>query len=203
MGYNNGLGKISKENYNKLKKIKLKEYKDDDVYYDFYNSIYDFGKYVSFNPPNGSLENYFEDIELQNYYNEDQEINVASKEFLEYVIYTYKGYIKSYYENILKRSNDLDLHQSIESNMDYEKGKMCYKFSDNKLSENEEVQSLLLELLLDTKYKNLEWDLDSIIDLKNNDTLTHSWKYEYTIFNLVHIYKTFNWDNDMLIYYGG
>lgn len=30
--------------------------------------------------------------------------------------------------------------------------------------------------------------------------MVKSWKYEYTIFQLVHIYRSFDWDNDLLIY---
>jgi hypothetical protein len=30
--------------------------------------------------------------------------------------------------------------------------------------------------------------------------IVKSWKYEYSIFNLVYIYRTFDWENDYLIY---
>ena len=30
--------------------------------------------------------------------------------------------------------------------------------------------------------------------------IVKSWEYEYAIFNLVYIYRTFDWENDYLIY---
>jgi hypothetical protein len=32
--------------------------------------------------------------------------------------------------------------------------------------------------------------------------VTHSWEYEHSIFNLVHILKTINWEEDTLLFYG-
>jgi hypothetical protein len=54
--------------------------------------------------------------------------------------------------------------------------------------------------------KQQEWD--SRFDLKPyyldeehpDGFITPSWKYEYAIFNLVHIYRSFDWENDYLIY---
>jgi hypothetical protein len=35
---------------------------------------------------------------------------------------------------------------------------------------------------------------------KTDGEITKSWSYEYSIFNLVYIYRTFDWENDYLIY---
>lgn len=34
------------------------------------------------------------------------------------------------------------------------------------------------------------------------DEVTSSWKYEYSIFELVRIYKSFDWENNVMIHYG-
>jgi hypothetical protein len=39
-------------------------------------------------------------------------------------------------------------------------------------------------------------------NLENGSEVTVSWKYEYTIFELVNIYKNFDWKNKIMIYYG-
>ncbi len=41
------------------------------------------------------------------------------------------------------------------------------------------------------------------LDEEDTDgAIVRSWSREYAIFNLVHIYRTFNWDDDYLIYSG-
>lgn len=41
------------------------------------------------------------------------------------------------------------------------------------------------------------------LDEDNTDgEIVSSWKIEYAIFNLVYIYRTFDWKNDYLIYSG-
>lgn len=39
-------------------------------------------------------------------------------------------------------------------------------------------------------------------DLDNKYTVTHSWLYEHSIFNLIHILKTIDWENEELLFYG-
>jgi hypothetical protein len=39
-------------------------------------------------------------------------------------------------------------------------------------------------------------------DASDNPRLVSSWKYEYEIFELVRIYKTFDFKKNVLIYYG-
>lgn len=37
---------------------------------------------------------------------------------------------------------------------------------------------------------------------RSDGMMAASWQYEYSIFNLVYIYRTFDWENDYLIYSG-
>lgn len=39
-------------------------------------------------------------------------------------------------------------------------------------------------------------------NIKNQDSIVDSWAYEYAIFELVRIYKAFDWENDVMIWYG-
>jgi hypothetical protein len=44
----------------------------------------------------------------------------------------------------------------------------------------------------------------SEIDLSNNPyKVSGSWSYKYGIFDLIHVYKIFDWENDMMVVYGG
>lgn len=47
-----------------------------------------------------------------------------------------------------------------------------------------------------------EWTCLTPYNLKNGDNITTSWKYEYAIFELVRIYKSFDWKRNVMIYYG-
>lgn len=53
----------------------------------------------------------------------------------------------------------------------------------------------------DTKESNI-YDLEKR-GYDSNGFITKSWEYEYYIFNLIYIYKTFDWENDYLIYSAG
>jgi hypothetical protein len=53
--------------------------------------------------------------------------------------------------------------------------------------------------------KAIEWcgkfSIPYYLDEETTDgEIVKSWKYEYSIFNLVYIYRTFDWENDYLIY---
>lgn len=44
----------------------------------------------------------------------------------------------------------------------------------------------------------------SCIDLSDNtNLLSGSWKYKYSIFDMIHVYKHFDWDNFTMVVYGG
>jgi hypothetical protein len=61
------------------------------------------------------------------------------------------------------------------------------------------------ELLTYCKEKNREWNsqfglLPYYLDEEHTDgEIVRSWKREYAIFNLVYIYRKFDWDNNYLI----
>jgi len=56
------------------------------------------------------------------------------------------------------------------------------------------------------KFKDTESDTKyyyTNIDLSSKWKVSGSWSYEYLIFDLIHIYKIFDWDNDVLLAIGG
>jgi hypothetical protein len=62
------------------------------------------------------------------------------------------------------------------------------------------------ELKIHARQMHMEWENcfdyhPYVLDQENPDgEMAHSWKHEYAIFNLVYIYRTFDWENDYLIY---
>jgi len=49
-----------------------------------------------------------------------------------------------------------------------------------------------------------EWrnDFTNPVDLSDSDRITNSWKYEYAIFEMIRLYKVFDWENDIAVIYG-
>ena len=112
--------------------------------YDFGESLYEFGKYTDFEPPKKSLKTFFKNKELNKYFTEEHDFNIVTKDFLEYIIESYKKRISDYY-------NDM---------------------------------------------------MNPFFGVENGNSITSSWKYEYAIFELVRIYKSFDWKRNVMIYYG-
>lgn len=111
MGYRNYIGTMPKSKYNKIKSLTPEQLYDfygkkgEDRYigvYEFGEELYEFGKYVDFDPPKSSMKNFFKNKELQSQYEEDDELYVVDKEFLEYIISNYTEKIKKYYKEMLE-----------------------------------------------------------------------------------------------------
>lgn len=49
-----------------------------------------------------------------------------------------------------------------------------------------------------------EWNnnFTNPVDLTGSARITSSWKYEYMIFELIRLYKVFDWENDIAVIYG-
>lgn len=63
------------------------------------------------------------------------------------------------------------------------------------LYEAEEAKEMLHQNIR-SKVSGLKYDLSYCID--DSETLTKAWDYEYSIFQLLYIYKTFNWKKDVM-----
>lgn len=51
------------------------------------------------------------------------------------------------------------------------------------------------------RYWQEPWTAPINLD-EDSDCITHSWLYEYSIFELVRLYKTFDWENNDLVLMG-
>jgi hypothetical protein len=180
MGYRNYIGYISKKEYNVIKDFTYEElckhYDTDYVRPHIVTEIYEFGKYCD------HLEflrdDFFTNKETNEYFNnDDYEFFKTDKSCLKYWIEHYNENVKKYY---------LDLLDGIDV------------YGDVKNISEEKVRKLVNHV----NSMSSEWNCLTPYDLENGDAVTKAWKYEYEIFELVRIYKTFNFKKNILVYYG-
>lgn len=177
--------------------------------YDFGTALYEFGKYTDFEPPKGSLKTFFKNKELNKYYTDDHDFNIVTPEFLAYIIDSYKKIVEDYYNKMMTpffgkkverydRDNPTNFLNSVKVEYNYPNNKYNFDFS----LITQEEQNALWEMIDHVRIMRMEWALMKPYDLTNGDEVTTSWKYEYAIFELVRIYKTFDWKKNVMIYYG-
>lgn len=213
MGYRNYIGVMPKEKYNKIKSMNrldvLEEYNaKEDGYigvYDFGKELYNFGKYVEFSPPKECISEFFLNNETQTSFADQCELNIVTKEFLRYIISYYTDIIKAYYNKMVipffgsyDREKPTSFLNSIKSEIK-DNGDRIYKCDFSLITDVE--QQAILDMIQHIRSMRMEWNLTPY-NLNEGDEVTHSWKYEYSIFELVRIYKQFDWENNVMIYYG-
>jgi len=185
MGYRNYIGSISKRDYNKIKSIKSKEefftfFNEEDYVSvrDFVKEVYEFGKDCDFTKE-GLSKPFFKSKELNTEYNYEGELCIVSKPFLAAIITDYTENVKNYYLDLKTAFTKEVLNGEAPLN------------KEGLEKVNYHLNSFSSEWLFLTPY-----------DLENGEEITTSWKYEYIIFELVRIYKTFDWKKKHLVYYG-
>ena len=226
MGYRTYIYSIPKREYNKIKsmtkeelvthyKVKRSEYEIEDGYlgisvYNLGKELYEFGKYTDFTPPKKSMKTFFKNKELNNYFMRDNELFVVTPEFLEYVIGTYQKRISDYYNEMMmpffgkkdawhEREKATTFFNSVK--IDYSHPNNKYHFDFSLITDEE--QDALYNILEHTRQMRHEWTALTPYDLKNGgDEITTSWKYEYGIFELVRIYKSFDWKKNIMYFAG-
>ena len=197
MGYRTYIGYIPKTEYNKIKLLtheKLcKHYKrnkmDDFVdSFEITKELYEFGKYTEFDNKK-FFKPFFKNKKLQEYYEGD--FWIVEKEFLKHIIEHYKGKIIAYYDKLLDCSTTDRTHEKH--------GVLRIKEEELKNIAPEKFAEWFRHII----DMRMEWTHDFAFNMKeDSDKVTHSWKYEYSIFELVRIYKTFDWKNNSMVYYG-
>jgi hypothetical protein len=200
MGYRTYIGKISKTEWEKvtdLSRDELHKIHDEDPEdgwvgpYELCESLYELGKYTEFDDSKFYTP-FFRNEETQNYYKIDHDFHIVGKDFFEHIITHYANNVRKYYDEMLKsfwnpETRDFKIHLS-ELSPEYKKSLyLCV----------EHCRSMAMEWGVATWFGK-----DDPYNLENGDSVTTSWKYEYSIFELVRLYKTFDWENDLLIYYG-
>lgn len=222
MGYRTYIGSMPKKEYNKIKSMtrhelygfykeskKLENDTPDDFYlgpYDFGNTLYEFGKYTDFQPPKGSMKSFFKKKETKEHYNDEDELYLVTKEFLAYIIETYNNKIKKYYNDMMLPFLDVkgrfpekeSFLDSVKTDYGYENDK--YTFDFTKITD--EQQTALYKIIQHVRDFRTEWTCLTPYNLEKGDEITGSWKFEYGVFELVRIYKSFDWKKNVMIYYG-
>lgn len=164
--------------------------------------LYEFGKYTEFDDKK-FYSNFFENKETQDNYTSDHDFWIVKKEYLEHIIEHYKQKIVDYYNKMMKPffGDDVKFSDFMESiKTSYDGGNKNHTFDFTKITQEQQTQ--LFEVLHHMRSMRSEWTFLCPYNLERGDQVTNSWKYEYSIFELVKIYKTFDWDNDVLVYYG-
>ena len=217
MGYRTYIGSMPKREYNKIKSMSREEliehYKlkveEDENYlgmcvFDFGEELYEFGKYTDFDPPKKSLKTFFKNKELNRYFTEEHDFNIVTKDFLEYIIESYKKKISDYYNNMMnpffgtKNRERCEFLNSIKTDYKHPENDVTFDFT--KITQKE--QNALFKIIEHVRTMRTEWTCLTPYDLEDGNNITSSWKYEYGIFELVRIYKTFDWKRNVMIYYG-
>lgn len=216
MGYRTYVGSLPKKEYNKIKSLTKEELikfynievdGDGDWYkgvYEYGKELYNFGKYTNFNPPKGCMKPFFKKKCLKERY-EEYDFYVVTKEFLSYLIGTYEEQVKGYYNKMMtpffgQKEWDVkdEFLKSIKT--EYCIGDNQHTFDFTKITKDQQTQ--LFHILEHMRSMRTEWTLLKPYNLDNGDEITSSWKYEYGIFELVRIYKSFDWKKNVMIYYG-
>jgi hypothetical protein len=219
MGYRLYIGMMPKKEYNKIKSLTKNELYEfyrvrgedgEKPYigvYDFGTSLYRFGKYVEFDPPKKAMKSFFKKKELKEEYS-DGDLYVVDSNFLKYIIEHFTSKIKNYYSEMLdpffKEKEPSEFLNSLKTKY-LSSDDVKYTFDFTKISDNE--QTVLFKIIKHIRSFGREWGINTFMDtvpydLERGNEVTTSWKFEYEVFELVRIYKTFDWKRNIMIYYG-
>lgn len=121
-------------------------------------------------------------------YDMDCEFLYGNEKTFPLLIEHYRKKVLSYFKNLLLDKPD---PESFFDNLEYKK-----------LSDSEKYKWQLNRLKADVQGKITEWEYKPYNLDFNSDTLVTSWLYEYAVFELVRIYKTFNPETDAILFYG-
>lgn len=170
-----------------------KEFGDGD-YFSFRNlpgivELYEIGKAWDFDDEKFTTNFFTNEMSFES----DLLFSMANKEFLEEIIENYRQKVITYHKKIYDIFNDVSPKELRE-----------YKLK--RITKNKDIDEYDLkigEVVSYFKEKITEWESLIPYELKNDtEEVTTSWKYEYIIFELVRIYKTFDWENNILIWAG-
>lgn len=146
-------------------------------------NLFELGKYVDWRPEKS--ENLFGE-------NHDNELYIVDREFLLYLIEEYRKKNYEYFSGLLEGLDDLAEKVIKGENVEDQKGIV------NLSRTIQDLQSKAHEDFF------CEWGEKNCLQLNDSvdGQITTSWRYEYSIFNLVHILHTFDWENNDLVYIG-
>lgn len=134
----------------------------------------------------------------------DTDMMIVTKEFFKHVIELYVGYIQTFYKDM---KFERDEYRSILEKMERIEHDDWEREDDYKLKPDQELTQTEITKLLKcadhVRMNAIEWLQNTPFKLDDDDdSVSRSWKYEYAIFQLVHLYKTFDWKRNYLVYSG-
>ena len=193
MGYRNYIAIVDKESLDKIRNLpydKLIEKYGDEGYISEYTfedkgidikRISEIGEIVSYKENstklNECLSPVFSDNKVNEVLNNDSEFMLGNKKLLENIIEVYRKTVVEYYTDVqnIDRIREMHFDPTI-NHLEY-----FIKKCKNKASEFSE-----------------KWFVSD-----NDNILHYTWQYEYDIFNLIYILKTFDWNKNYLLWIGG
>lgn len=138
---------------------------------------------------------------------QEHDFYIVDKDFMKAVIDRYNNYIKDYYNKMYMpffperfKSSEFLNTEKRKLNEDSEELEFNYSFDFNKITQPE--ISAFREIIEHVKNMRTEWCRLTPYDLDSGEAVTTRWRYEYAQFELIRIYKTFDWENNLMIYYG-
>jgi len=176
MGFRTYIGKISKEEFNKIKDKSFEEmpiynedFDEDEMPgpYDLVEMVYELGKYVNIEKETYCL---FSDDHLNDYYNQDYTFIGLTQEGFRLIINDYVENTHKYYQGLFDSIGIIGV-------------------------DDQKIKQHFASMVMEWKNNPVNLNLDV-------DYITDSWKYEYAIFELVRLFKVFDWDNDIAVIYG-
>ena len=213
MGYYNHFGFMSKEKYNDIKSLTpdelftyLKLDKDEENDYihmpDHLTHLYNFGKDVEFEkfPPKTRYK-FFTKPETRKFMGDDTELYRVNRDFFEFIINQYGKKVTNYYNRMFDPFANGELLNSVTREINSETYDYEYTFDFYKITQEE--SNALHDILEHIRSFRWEWINRTPYDLNDSSRVSKSDKFEYSVFELTRICKTFDWENNVLIYYGG
>lgn len=157
----------------------------------YYIQLYEIGKYVDFKE---GREPFYKQFDI--YEKTECEFDILTKQGLKCIIQSYHDDIKNYYNKLY------DSFEVLE--------KDSKEFFKIKKEIDEHYEEPIRNLFYYFYSKKREWDNDCDFHLpyrldetgQVDGNIVSSWKIEYVIFELVYIYRTFDFENNFLIYSG-
>lgn len=193
MGYRNYIAVVDKESLDKIRGLSYDEVKEkygDEGYISEYTfndkgikikRILEIGEIVSYKENSAKLKEclspVFSDNKINEVLNNDSEFMLGNKKLLENIIEVYRKTVVEYYTDI----QNIDKIREMRSDPTVNHLNYFLTKCRNKVSEFSE-----------------NWFVSD-----SDNILHYTWQYEYDIFNLIYILKTFGWNKNYLLWIGG
>lgn len=209
MGYRLRLGKVSKADHEKYKELTYEQFEEEfgdscsPYRPPFHTQLYEIGKYVDYSE---GLSEFYKEPD------EECEFKIATKEWLEKLIEEYRVMTGEYMRNMLRcvmdimPDDDRRVTSLKEKGVEYSGG-ISADISCGITNPQKELLSFFYGMYQEwTRGRDFGitpfYLNDPDASEEERKDIVMSWKIQYAVLNIVYIYNTFDWENDLLIYSG-